>query len=370
MGTATAQVAFRVDASIDSGAGHVMRCLTLAQALRQQGAVCRFVCREHPGHLIAHIREQGHEVLTLPAASCAPTAAKADGFAHWLGADWTEDARQTQTALAAFSVQDWLVVDHYGLDEQWERAVRTCGRRLLVIDDLANRRHDADVLLDQTFDRDVGDYLGLTNPACEHRCGIDNVLLRHEFEQWRPHSLARRTHPRLERIVISMGGVDKDNITRDILLAIQRDEQLSDLAVCVVLGTNAPWVDDIRKLAEQSCPRVDVQVAAANMAELLANCDLAIGAAGTSSWERCCLGVPTLMLVLADNQREIAARLSKAGAARLLQPGPNLQQQVIDALTAWRTAPEGLHVMSEVAASLVPHSGAGRLARDMVESAA
>jgi UDP-2,4-diacetamido-2,4,6-trideoxy-beta-L-altropyranose hydrolase len=366
-----AQVVFRVDASIDSGAGHVMRCLTLAQALHHLGAVCRFVCREHPGHLIAHIREQGHEVLTLPAAeSHAPVAAQTDDFAHWLGADWSEDARQTQGALAAFGVQDWLVVDHYGLDEQWERAVRPCGRHLLVIDDLANRRHDADILLDQTFGRDAGDYQGLTNPACERRCGIDNVLLRHEFEQWRHHSLTRRTHPRLERIVISMGGVDKDNMTRDVLLAIQRDERLSHAAVCVVLGANSPWIHDISELARHGPPRVHVHVAVSNMAELLANCDLAIGAAGTSSWERCCLGVPTLMFVLADNQREVAARLSEVGAARLLQRGPDLQQQVVDALTALRTAPEGLRGMSKVAASLVPRSGAGRLARAMLERAA
>lgn len=348
-----------------------MRCLTLAQALRHQGAVCRFVCRGQPGHLIAHIREQGHEVLVLPAATPrAPTTAPADGFAHWLGTDWSEDARQTRAALAAFGVQDWLVVDHYGLDEQWERAIRPCGRRLLVIDDLVNRRHDADILLDQTFGRDPRDYRDLTNPACEHRCGIGNVLLRHEFEQWRPHSLARRTHPRLERIIISMGGVDKDNMTRDVLVAIQDGEPLANVGVCVVLGANSPQIQDIRELTQRGPTRVDVRVAASNMAELLANCDLAIGAAGTSSWERCCLGVPTLMLVLADNQREVAARLSEAGAARLLQPGPGFQQQVIEALTALRTAPEGLRSMSEVAASLVPRSGAGQLARAMVENAA
>jgi len=360
-------VTFRVDASLKSGAGHVMRCLTLADVLRENGAVCRFVCRAHPGNLIAFVQQRGYDVVTLPRAPDRPAAEPTAGtYAEWLGATWQDDASQTLAALAAAGTQDWLVVDHYALDERWERAVRASVRRVLIIDDLANRRHDADVLLDQTFGRDANDYQGLTNPACELRCGIEHVLLRAEFDHWRQPSLARRESSRLGRMVVSLGGVDKDNISSEILLALDRCELPADVEICVVLGESAPWIAEMRQLVRRLASNVELRVAVSNMAELLAGCDLAVGAAGTSAWERCCLGVPTLMLVLADNQREIAARLAATGAAQLLVSGPGLQDQLVGAVTALQSDLTRLLTMSHKAAALVPRSGASRLASDMV----
>jgi len=361
------QVVFRVDASLESGAGHVMRCLTLADVLRENGAVCRFVCRAHPGNLIAFVQQNGYHVLVLPRAPDHPSAGPAaETYAGWLGVTWQDDASQTLATLTAASTKDWLVVDHYALDERWERAVSASFRRVLVIDDLANRRHDADILLDQTFGRDARDYRELTNHACELRCGIEHVLLRAEFDQWRHSSLERRERPRLKRLLVSLGGVDKDNISSEILLALEQCELPAEVEICVVLGESAPWIAEVRQLVQRLSSKIELRVAASNMAELLAGCDLAIGAAGTSAWERCCLGVPTLMLVLADNQREIAARLSATGAAQLLKSGPGLQEQLVDAVTALQSDPGRLLAMSQRAAALVPRSGAGRLARDMV----
>jgi len=361
------QIAFRVDASLQSGAGHVMRCLTLANALRMQGATCRFICRSQAGDLIDLLREHEHEVLTLAPPDDSARPDSGSPYAGWLMTSWQTDAKQSQAALARADSLDWMVVDHYALDAQWEQALSDTYQYLLVIDDLANRRHHADLLLDQTFERKRKDYLSLVNPECELCCGVEYVLLRPEFDVWRARSLAQRAAPQLKRVVISLGGVDQANISRDILLALRDSRLPADLEICLVLGASSPWIEEMRYLSE-TMPGVELKVAADNMAELLSGCDLAIGAAGSSAWERCCLGVPTLMLVLADNQREIAAQLSAAGAAQLLTPGPDLDEQVVRAIQSLAASPAQLDEMSRKAAALVPGSGVGRIVQAMMET--
>jgi len=142
------EISFRVDASLQIGTGHVMRCLTLADALKAAGASCRFICREHPGHLLGLIRQRGHAAIALPeiVVDLSPAAREhpfQPAHADWLGADWPTDAGQTQMALQGL-VSDWLIVDHYALDARWESAVKTKYRKLMVIDDLADREHICD----------------------------------------------------------------------------------------------------------------------------------------------------------------------------------------------------------------------------------
>jgi UDP-2,4-diacetamido-2,4,6-trideoxy-beta-L-altropyranose hydrolase len=256
------------------------------------------------------------------------------------------------------------VVDHYALDERWEREVRFCCRKLLVIDDFPNRRHHAQILIDQTLGRRPTDYQGLLNSECELRCGVENVLLRPEFEDWRELSLRRRRSlAPLKRILISLGGVDKGNVSREILLALTQSGLPADVTLCLVLGESSLWVTETKQMVARLQTKVELKIAVTNMAELLAGCDLAIGAAGTSAWERCYLGVPAIMLVLADNQSEIAARLSSAGAARLLSLGSDLPTRLAEIVQHFVADPGSLRRMSESAAALVPKSGAGRLAR-------
>ena len=362
------QIAFRVDASLQSGTGHVMRCLTLANALRAQGALCRFICRQQPGDLTDLLRQHEYEVLTLPALSNTAMQSKNNApYEDWLMTSWEEDAQQTAEVLAPFSRQNWLVVDHYALDDRWERAVSACYQRLLVIDDLADRPHYADLLLDQTFGRMSADYVGLTNPECKLCCGIDYVLLRPEFDLWRPRSLERKRTGDLRRIMISLGGVDQQNFSQDVLLALCAACLPSELEVCLVLGVSSPWIEETRKFVKE-IHGVELKVAVNNMAELLSHCDLVIGAAGSSAWERCCLGVPTLMLVLVDNQREIAAQLSAVGAAILLTPGPTLHNQIVYAIEKIKTKSGYLTEMSNKAAALVPGSGIRRIVLQMLET--
>jgi UDP-2,4-diacetamido-2,4,6-trideoxy-beta-L-altropyranose hydrolase len=329
-------VVFRVDASLAMGTGHVMRCVTLADALALQGGECQFICREHPGNLIEHIRSKGFQVHVLPltdavgvnlVAANVPIVEPQLAHASWLGSTQEKDAAEC-TAILSELMPDWLIVDHYALDAHWETALKAHYQKLMVIDDLADRAHQCDLLLDQTFGRNAKDYEPWLPDACTLLCGSQYSLLRPEFAALRAYSLERRKIPQLEQLLITMGGVDKDNATGQVLEALKYTELPANCRITVVMGTTAPWIAEVRQLAEQMPWLTTVKAGISDMAQLMADSDLAIGAAGATSWERCCLGLPTLMLVLADNQLKIAHSLERASAVYLLE-GP---QEILDRL--------------------------------------
>lgn len=335
------RVVFRTDASLDIGIGHVMRCLTLADALREHGAKCHFICREHPGHLLGHIGKHGFSFSALP---CCKTderpkdeaGAIQSAHAHWLGSDWQTDARQTGAILAELQ-PDWLVVDHYALDTRWEQALKGHYKKLLVIDDLADRHHACDVLLDQNLGRKAKDYAALVSDRCTVLVGPHYALLRPEFAAVREYSLRRRDVPALKRILITMGGVDQPNATGKVLEALKTCPLPHDCRITVVMGPQAPWLEKVRALAATLPWPTEVRVGISDMAQLMADSDLTIGAAGSTSWERCCLGIPTLMVVLAENQWAGARALQAQGAALLLGEPADIQQQLADTLTSLPT---------------------------------
>lgn len=318
-------VIFRTDASLDIGTGHVMRCLTLAIALREQGANCSFICREHAGNLLDVINQHGFEAQVLPmqdvvlVKSAQQRVQRENILAHaaWLGASWQEDAEETKDAIGEVVV-DWLVVDHYALDADWEVTLRTHCRKLMVIDDLADRAHDCHLLLDQNLGRTERHYAGLVSGHCKVLVGPQYALLRPEFSRLRQSSLDRRTTQQLRHLLITMGGVDKDNATGQVLAVLPNCRLPSDCRITVVMGARAPWLQQVREMATEMPWPTEVLVNVDNMAELMADSDMAIGAAGSTSWERCCLGLPSLLVVLAENQRDGANALAKAGAVVLL----------------------------------------------------
>lgn len=315
-------IAFRTDASLQIGTGHVMRCLTLADALQATGAQCHFICREHPGNLIAQIRQRGFSVSVLPAAAEAmitddPADTGRSNYAAWLGVDWATDAAQTKVGVGETAF-DWLIVDHYALDARWEQTLRPLCRKLMVIDDLSDRPHDCDLLLDQNLGRDVGDYSQLVPGGCTVLAGPRYALLRPEFAALRDVSLRRRATPQLKHLLITMGGVDQTDATGKVLEALQDCPLPADLHITVVMGPHAPWLERVQLLAKQLPQPTEVKVNVNNIAQLMADSDLAIGAAGSTSWERCCLGLPTLIVVLAENQLNGAAALEQSGSVKLI----------------------------------------------------
>lgn len=315
-------IVFRTDASLQIGTGHVMRCLTLADALQTTGSQCHFICREHPGNLIEKIRQRGFLVSVLPAATEAfitndQTVAAPSNYTAWLGAEWAADAAQTRLVIGATAV-DWLIVDHYAIDAGWEKILRPLCRKLMVIDDLADRTHDCDLLLDQNLGREVCDYRELVPDGCLVLAGPRYALLHPEFAALRDGSLRRRATPQLKHLLVTMGGVDQIDATSKVLEALQNCIVTKDLRITVVMGPHAPWLERVQLLAKRMSQPTEVVVNVNNMPQLMANSDLAIGAAGCASWERCCLGLPTLMVVLADNQRDAAAALEESGGVQLL----------------------------------------------------
>jgi UDP-2,4-diacetamido-2,4,6-trideoxy-beta-L-altropyranose hydrolase len=324
-------ILIRADASIKMGSGHVMRCLTLAEKLREGNNSVTFLSRLHDGNLNHSIKEKNFDVFELPLHSNQSLKGNRKTYLEWLGCTQIVDAKDCVELIQSCSQTiDLLIVDHYALDEQWEKALRPWGKKIMVIDDLADRKHDCDMLLDQTHGRKKSDYHSFVNAHTKLLMGSTFALLRQEFSEWRNYSLSRRTKPQLKQILITMGGVDISNVTGEILNIIEKSDLSKSIKIVVVMGKAAPYLKQIKQLANQLSLKVDVKVDVKNMAELMSNSDLAIGAAGSTAWERCCLGLPSIMIVLAKNQQLVAETLSKAGAAISIER--NNLEHIVDPL--------------------------------------
>jgi len=295
---------FRVDASLQIGAGHVVRCLTLAECLKDRGVDVSFICRKLPGNLIQKITEKGFQVFELEVLDNQNSNDKLFHSA-WLGATQQIDVQQSKFILEELK-PDCLIVDHYALDYEWESALRHLCKTVLVIDDLADRKHDCDYLLDQTFGREIKHYADLVPKSCEVFVGAYYSLLRPEFAAWRVYSLERRQNLQFKSLLINMGGVDAENRTGAVLDQLMDCNLPNDVEITVVLGLHCPNLDSVKAKAKRLACEVMIKVNVDNMAEIMANSDVAIGAAGTTSWERCCLGLPVIQFVAAKNQEFLA----------------------------------------------------------------
>lgn len=330
---------FRVDAGPATGGGHAMRCLTLAEALAARGCICAFACNTGAVQTIPALAASRYEVWELTDDDVASPAA--------LRRRWPAGA-------------GLLTVDHYGLDAAYESACRPWAARILVIDDLASRDHDADLLLDQTLGRSDADYRGRVPPACRLMLGTDYALLRPQFAGARADVLCnRRERKALEQVLVSLGATDPDNVTGLVLTAIQTSRL--PLNVDVILGAGSPNHAAVRTRLKALLPagtlHINPDVKA--MIALMRQADMAIGAGGISAWERCCLGLPSIVLVLADNQRDNASALAAAGAAEIVVATGT---QLPDVLNALRRNPERLLAMSLDAGRLCDGQGAHRVA--------
>ncbi|MEO4046302.1 UDP-2,4-diacetamido-2,4,6-trideoxy-beta-L-altropyranose hydrolase [Pseudomonas sp. CAU 1711] len=356
------KVVFRADASLQMGSGHLMRCVTLADALKQKGAECHFLCREHPGHLIEVVRGKGHAVHALPCVPNSPIDSDGPAHAAWLGTTQEQDAQACLPILQALQ-PDWLIVDHYALDIRWERHLRPFCQRLMVIDDLADRAHQCDLLLDQNLGRQATDYAGLVSKECAVLVGPQYALLRPEFAALREYSLERRRQPKLRSLLITMGGVDQPNATGKVLAALKRSALPDDIRLDVVMGAKAPWLEEVKGISRDMPWPTEVLVNVTDMAQRMADCDLAIGAAGSTSWERCCMGVPALMAVLAENQAAIGCALQRAGAAILIgaPDEPGFEERCLVALSELLQIDGRLCAMSQATASITNGAGCAEI---------
>lgn len=318
------KVVIRVDASTVIGSGHVMRCLTLAKQLRKgQRAEVAFVMRALPGNLINLVQTEGFRVLILP---WAEKNSASEGYEQWLTVPVGQDAKETLASILTYTnLIDRLVVDSYALDICWESMLRPITKEIMVIDDLANRQHDCDILLDQNFYFDMSNrYRGLVPEECKLLLGPEHVLLREEFYEVKKQ--LRQRDGQIRNILVFYGGSDLTDETSKVLKALvllhdeveAKKENVEDdfmqghFDVNVIVGQANPQRKSIEKFCQQY-NFIHYYCQVSNMAEFMAKADIMLGAGGSTTWERLFLQLPSIVTAIADNQIQVCRDCARAG---------------------------------------------------------
>lgn len=335
-------IVFRVDSSSNMGTGHVMRCLTLAGQLAEIGLQPVFLCASLPGNLSNLI------------ASHYPVEILCD-----------DSPLHVVDLCRKHNVQA-VVVDHYLIDHSWESAVKADIKvPMVVVDDLANRRHECELLIDQNLGRQSSDYDGLLPSNTQRLIGTHYALLRPEFAVLRPQSLAKKLQFNgIKRVLISLGGADPTNVTLGVLQQLRSISPQHLSRVDVVVGTAYRYQLELQDFVEESSLPVAIHTQIANVGELMLHADLAIGAGGSSAWERCAMGLPSIAIGIAANQAIVLKGLQEGGAALVLHTPKQLHTDFAGCWHQLNRVSTYLE-MSESAATLVDGAGASRVAQSI-----
>lgn len=358
------KIVIRADSSVNIGTGHLMRCITLADALCEKGAEFFFICRELPENICSHVEQKGYDVHRLPHEdNLNASTGDFTEYSNGLGVDWQTDATQTLEVLTGEQA-DWLIVDHYALDYRWEARMRPHVGRIMVIDDIADRKHDCDLLLDQNLYEDMYNrYDELVPEDCVKLLGPKYALLRREFAEARKHL---KVHDGIvKRILIFFGGGDPTNETSKALESLKIINR-PDILVDVVVGSANPHKEKIKELCS-TLPNTSYHCQVDNMAALMVMADLALGAGGTATWERCALGLPSIVIAIADNQIAISQAVEKKEAALYLGTCHEINiENICKKLKGLLDLPEALIKMSKSAGKLADGRGAEFVSDKMV----
>lgn len=303
-------IVIRVDSSNLIGSGHLMRCLTLAQRYRKDGHRVAFVCRDLEGNLSGLVKNQKLQLYLIPASEKDEMLT---GYGKWLTVTQEQDAAETVALIQEIGKVDRVVVDSYAIDETWEKLVRPYTNEIFVIDDLANRKHDCDILLDQNFYLNKDErYIGLVPEHCELLLGPEHALLREEFFQAKEKMKHR--DGKICNLLVFYGGADATDETSkaiEALSMLKSNGELQDVRITIVVGGSNTRNESISNLCQKEDYRYFCQVN--NMAELMAEADLMLGAGGSTTWERCFLGLPAIVTAVAENQFQICDDCATAG---------------------------------------------------------
>lgn len=353
------KITIRVDSSIQIGTGHLMRTLALANRLREEKASVSFICRDLEGNLSHLVESQKFGLHRLPKPKHPNTGG-------WLEVTLDQELQETKAVLSKEGEPiDWLIVDHYALDQEWEKALRPMVKRIMVIDDLANRPHDCNLLLDQNLHAGGEKrYEKLVPPECETLLGPTYALLREEFKK--AHQTARTRDGTIRRVFIFFGGVDPSHETEKALRALAL-LKLADIEVDLIVGKENPARENIQKLCAD-LPRYHFHSQVANISEFMINADLALGAAGTTTWERLSVGLPSVVISIAKNQEKSAECAAKAGAHVYLGKGPEItDSHLAEQIEILLKDKEMMKKISKKAFKLVDGIGVERVVRKMEE---
>ena len=290
------RTAFRVDASTEIGTGHVIRCLTLADKLRRKGILSDFICQDLEGNFVNYIQEKGYSVWRIPPL---------------LPFDTKEDTKETIKIIRDKKL-DWIILDSYHLSYEWEQKVAKHAKKIMVLDDLANRKHLCDILLDQNYykNKEIR-YDGLLKAETTKLLGPSFALIRDEFLRVRDLPKEKRDYT---RILVSFGGSDTHDITSRILVWLLEaiEENGGSTLVNVIIGGSNPRKEIIQKFCEKY-DALQYYCQVDNMADQMHNADLYVGAGGSTTWERYCVGLPGIVITTADNQVELTTNLQELG---------------------------------------------------------
>jgi UDP-2,4-diacetamido-2,4,6-trideoxy-beta-L-altropyranose hydrolase len=280
-------------------------------------------------------------------------------YSHWLGVDWKADLEQTQSVLKANAPVDWLIVDHYGIDKKWESPMRSFAQHIMVIDDLADRAHDCDYFLDQNLIKNMDmRYNSLVPKNCKKMLGPQYALLREEFIQKRKIVEIRQN---VKRVLVFMGGSDPSNETAKVLASLGKIIY-KDISVDVVVGINNAHQKEIEKKCEAMGFTYHCQVD--NIGEMMCRADLAIGGGGSVTWERAFLGLPSIVISIAENQEDIAEAAASEGFIYYIGMKDRVSEELIrEKVEALIERPNLLRHMSERGLRNVDGHGVERVLR-------
>ena len=337
-------IVFRVDSSLEVGTGHVMRCLTLAEQLERSGCKAFFICRQLEGSISKLITDKRFTLFEIQSDKIV------DIF-KWYQENWQQDSLSTINLIKKSSVQfDLIIVDHYGLDEKWESNVKPFVKKLMVIDDLANRKHNCHILLDQNYKENLEvKYKTLVPNNCKLLLGPSYVLLRDEFVVKANQIKTRNGH--INRILIFFGGTDPTNETLKALKSLSKRD--NNIQFDVIVGATNENKHQVKTLCDglghfHFYSQVD------NISEFMYHADLAIGAGGITTWERCFMGLPSITIIIADNQREVTEAVARYGATINLGESKHVSEEMIyNQVLTLLTSPVIVNKLSKSAISLV-----------------
>lgn len=301
------KIVIRADASVFIGSGHIMRCLVIAKILINNGHYVTFLTRPQKGDFVDYIMQQGIEVVELEKAENEIKPKATSDYAAWLQTTWLEDANDF---ISKTGNVDLVVVDHYGIGKEWEQYVtESLNCKIFAIDDLV-REHYADLILDQTFGRENIEYVTNTKET-KMLTGSQYSLLAPEYSKLRLQAEKKECLSSKYKVLVTMGAIDTPNVTLKVLSVLSK---LNNIEVTVLLSPRAPHYESVVLFCKKQ-PHITHVDFSDDVANLMLAHDIAIGAPGSTSWERACLGLPSIIIPIADNQIDIADNIAKAGAA-------------------------------------------------------
>jgi UDP-2,4-diacetamido-2,4,6-trideoxy-beta-L-altropyranose hydrolase len=354
----------RADASPVIGTGHFVRCLNLARFLIERDSKVTFLSRNLGIDLTERLNAVNCQFINLPSHN-SPSEQNPNDYGTWLGAEEYDDISQCLNLIGDSEVC-CMIVDHYGVNEGWLALAKKACNKLIVLDDLAERRLDVDVVINQNLGWTTGDYAHLVGQETQLLLGPRYALLAENYATVRKKVDRTFKSEVPLRVLVSLGGADIENVSGKVARVLGRMQTGHDFVMTIVVGPMNPNFDDLNQICRNSAGKIEILQGANNLVDAYSSHDIAIGAVGGSSWERCCLGLPTILVPIAENQKSAAKKLDRAGAGILVDYGSDqFELELCDAFNQLSNL-EFRRTVSQRAAGICDGEGTARLCNELL----